>query len=127
MLQRWLIAAVGILAVYTTTLRAETEDTADLLKNLKSDDMAVRLHAIDLLGEQGEATPEVLDALSKQFKDASADVRGHAAHAAGHLGPAARPIIESLAPLVVDSDAQVRRMAVRAWGASSLVPTCRCP
>jgi HEAT repeat protein len=107
--------AVGILVVCAAVARAESESVAALLKDLVSGDESVRLRAIDLLGEQAAATPEVLGALGDQLKDHSAVVRAHAAHALGHLGPAARPVIAGLAPLIVDSDATVRRTAIRTW------------
>jgi HEAT repeat protein len=110
-----LIVAVGILSMGAAVARADDSDTSKFLKDLASTDAAVRLEAIDQLGERGEATPEVLAALSAQLKDASATVRAHAAHAMGHLGPGARPAIEALAPLVVDADKNVQRMAIRAW------------
>ncbi len=112
-MSRVLIAvAVGLLSVGPALAGA---DVAELLKDLKSGDQQVRLRAIDLLGEGGEASLEVLQALSEQLRDDSPMVRAHAAHALGRFGPSARPAIEALAPLIVDPDARVRRMALRAW------------
>ena len=56
--------AVGILVICAAVARAESEDIAALLKDLGSGDESVRLRAIDLLGEHGEATPEVLGRLA---------------------------------------------------------------
>ena len=95
---------------------ARGEDTAKLLAQLRSADEAERLHAIDELGEQCWAPPEVLRALTAELKNRSAVVRAHAAHAMGHMGAGARPVVEALAPLLADPDPRVRRMAVRAWG-----------
>ena len=60
-MSRMLLAiAVGILAICAAVARAESEDVARWLKDLRSGDESVRLRAIDLLGEHGQATPEVL-------------------------------------------------------------------
>ena len=50
--------------VCAAVARAESESVAALLKDLGSGDESVRLRAIDLLGEQAAATPEVLGALA---------------------------------------------------------------
>jgi HEAT repeat protein len=106
---------VGILTLWAMAATSASENAANLLRDLRSADESVRLQAIDRLGERGEATPEILEALGVQLKDTSAAVRAHAAHATGHLGPAARPLIARLAPLLVDTDATVRRTAIRSW------------
>lgn len=99
---------------FSVALVVAGDNTAKLLQDLKSSDLQVRLQAIQTLGDNGQPSLEVLQALSRQLKDKLPLVRAHAASALGHFGPAARPAIEALAPLVTDSDARVRRMAIRA-------------
>jgi HEAT repeat protein len=99
-----------------SAVSGHAEDTSELIAQLRSSDEAVRLHAIDVLGEQCWAPPEVLRALGGELKSRSAVVRAHAAHAMGHLAAGARPAVAALAPLLHDPDPKVRRMAIRAWG-----------
>ena len=115
-MSRMLLAiAVGILAICAAVARAESEDVARWLKDLR-----LRRRVGPSAGDRPSGRTRPSHARSPwgdsaQLKDASAAVRAHAAHALGHLGPAARPVIAALAPLVVDSDARVRRTAVRTW------------
>ncbi|MGO8749112.1 MAG: HEAT repeat domain-containing protein [Thermoguttaceae bacterium] len=79
-----------------------------------SPEEAKHVASIDVLGEKGEATPEVFAKLSEGLKSNSALVRAHAAHALGALGSAAKPAAPQLVALVTDPDQTVRREVVRA-------------
>jgi HEAT repeat protein len=112
----FLFFAIAAISIGATGVSGRAEDTSELIAQLRSSDEAVRLHAIDVLGEHCWAPPEVLRALGDQLKSRSAVVRARAAHALGHLAAGARPVAGALAPLLRDPDAKVRRMAIRAWG-----------
>jgi HEAT repeat protein len=112
---KFVLSVAVVLSLCTGVAAAREGNISELLAQLSSTDEAVRLRAIDLLGEQCEGAPEVLQALSGELKSVSTAVRAHAAHALGHLGAAARPAVESLAPLLADPDPKVRRMAIRSW------------
>jgi HEAT repeat protein len=127
MVKSLLSSAVAALSICMTGAIGRAEDTSDLIAQLRSSDEAARLRAIDVLGEQCWAPPEVLKALSTQLKNRSAAVRAHAAHALGHMGAGARPAAGALAPLLTDPDTSVRRLAVRAWGRIRPAPAVSVP
>ena len=113
--------------VCMSAVSGHAEDTSELIVQLRSSDEAVRLHAIDVLGEQCWAPPEVLRELGGELKSRSAVVRADAAHAMGYLAAGGRPAVAALAPLLHDPDPKVRRMAIRAWGEFGPTPRCRFP
>jgi HEAT repeat protein len=106
---------VSGLSFLVAVAMADDQKTKDLIKGLAGGNEAARLRAIDSLGEEGEISPEAVDALAAQLKDRSPTIRAHAAHALSHFGPAARSAVNALAPLIVDPEVNVQREAIRAW------------
>lgn len=111
-MSRVLIAAA--VCFFSIASAFAADNTADLLRDLKSDNVQTRIDAIHALGDNGEPSLEVLQALSGQLKDKLPLVRAYAASALGRFGPAARPAVGALGALITDPDARVRRTAIRA-------------
>jgi HEAT repeat protein len=93
---------------------ADDVSIAMQIGNLKSNDEAVRVQAIDQLAAEGTKSAEAVAPLQDLLKDASATVRAHSASALGAIGAAAKPAVPALIELLKDSDATVRRQAVKA-------------
>ena len=83
-------------------------------------DPAVRLAAVDSLGDMGRAGASAVPALQGALGDASDKVRGHAAEALGAMGALPPAVLEELAETLSDDDEWVRRNA--ALGLARLGP-----
>ena len=79
-----------------------------------SPEEAKHLASIDVMGEKGGATPEVVAKLSEELKSNSALVRALRRARFGALGSVAKPAAPQLVALVTDPDQTVRREVVRA-------------
>ena len=75
------------------------------------DDPAVRLAAVDSLGDMGRASAPAVPALQRALSDASDQVRGHAAEALGAMSALPAAVLEELAGVLGDDDEWVRRNA----------------
>ena len=75
------------------------------------DNPAVRLAAVDSLGDMGRAGASAVPALQRALGDASDKVRGHAAEALGTMGALPPVVLEELAGALGDDDEWVRRNA----------------
>lgn len=97
-------AGYGLAAVGPAAVEALARACAD-------DDPAVRLAAVDSLGDMGRASAPAMPALQRALGDASAAVRGHAAEALGAMGTLPPGVLEELAGVLRDRDEWVRRNA----------------
>ena len=88
--------------------------TEDLMGQLHSQDAALRLHAVQGLGERGSKAAAAVPALTEALKDGDAFVRRDAARALGQIGPAATPAIDALRIAAQDRNLQVRKAASEA-------------
>ncbi len=100
-----------------------------LAPDLRSDNEAVKMKALDAMGAEGGATAQAVKDIEGLLKDKSAKVRAHAAMALGSIGPKALDSVPALAELVKDPDETVRRTAVRAImaihpGPKVMIPIC---
>jgi HEAT repeat protein len=86
----------------------------DLTVQLHSQDAAMRLHAVQGLGERGSKAAAAVPALVEALKDGDAFVRRDAARALGQIGPAATPAVDALRSAAQDRNLQVRRAAFEA-------------
>ena len=122
-------AVLGCLMLAGSIVQAADEPLATLVANLKSADEAVRLQAIDQIGDRGEKAAEAVAPLTELLQDGSAKVRAHAVWALGAIGAAAKPAVPALAELVKDPDETVRRQVVKAVmhihpGPQVTIPLC---
>jgi len=85
-----------------------------LLQGLEAADWKVRAVIVDILGEIGAVTPEIIPALIRALGDESEWVRRHAADAAGTIGPAAAGAAPGLMRLLNDPHPFVRINAATA-------------
>ena len=97
-------AGYGLAAAGPAALEALAQACAD-------DDPAVRLAAVDSLGDMGWAGAPAVPALQQALGDPSGKVRGHAAEALGAMGPLPPEVLEELAATLGDGDEWVRRNA----------------
>ncbi|MEI8376113.1 MAG: HEAT repeat domain-containing protein [Planctomycetota bacterium] len=125
-----ILTACGCLTLGGVKLYADETPVAALAaKDLKSDNEADKLKALDELGARGEKAAEVAKPIEELLKDKSAKVRAHAAMALGSIGPAAKDSVPALAELLKDPDEMVRRTVVRAVraihpGPKVMIPIC---
>ena len=125
-----ILTACGCLTLAGSMLYADETPVAVLVaKDLKSDNEADKLKALDELGARGEKAAEAVKPIEALLKDKSAKVRAHAALALGSIGPAAKDSVPALAELLKDPDETVRRTAVRAVraihpGPKVMIPLC---
>lgn len=106
-------AGYGLAAAGPAAVEALVQACAD-------GDPAVRLAAVDSLGDMGRAGAPAMPALQRALGDASDKVRGHAAEALGALGALPSAVLEELAGALGDDDEWVRRNA--ALGLARLGP-----
>ena len=97
-------AGYGLAAAGPASVEALAQACAD-------DDPAVRLAAVDSLGDMGRAGAPAMSALQRSLGDASGEVRGHAAEALGAMGTLPPAVLEELAGVLGDGDEWVRRNA----------------
>ena len=106
-------AGYGLAAAGPAAVEALVQACAD-------GDPAVRLAAVDSLGDMGRAGAPGVPALQRALNDASDKVRGHAAEALGTMGALPSAVLEELAGVLGDDDEWVRRNA--ALGLARLGP-----
>jgi len=125
-----ILAACGFLNFGGVKLYAgEVPVTVTAAIDLRSDNEAVKVKALDALGGEGEKAAEVAKRIEELLKDKSAQVRAHAAMALGSIGPAAKDSVPALAELLKDPDVMIRRTVVRAVraihpGPKVMIPIC---
>ncbi|MBK9005789.1 MAG: HEAT repeat domain-containing protein [Anaerolineae bacterium] len=103
--------------VEASTLPTPASTLADLLKDLKSDDVAVRLSSIYALEKYGDAATVAIPALIDNLYINDADVRKAAADALGKFGPGAKSAIPDLIHMLRnDSYYHARAAAADALG-----------
>ena len=111
----FLLAACGCLSLGGSKLYADETPVAALVaKDLKSENEAEKIKALDQLGAQGEKAAEAVQPIEALLKDKSPKVRAHAALALGAIGAKAKDSAPALAELLKDADETVRRSALRA-------------
>ncbi|MBV7328161.1 HEAT repeat domain-containing protein [Chloroflexi bacterium TSY] len=76
----------------------------------------MRQAAASSLGELGEASPQVVEALIQALGDSDIDVRQTAASSLGELGETSSQVIETLIQALGDSDINVRQTAASSLG-----------
>ncbi|MEH2366578.1 HEAT repeat domain-containing protein [Nostoc sp.] len=99
---------------YRAVLGEQQEVLAELLGLLKDESM--RYSAAETLGNLGNASPQVVEALLGLLKDESDDVRYSAAETLGYLGNASPQVVEALLGLLKDESDDVRYYAAQALG-----------
>jgi len=76
----------------------------------------VRIRAAAILGQLGQATPEVLETLISSIREPEIDVRMRAAVSLGQLGQTTPQVLAALIDLLHDSEGDVRYYAARSLG-----------
>jgi HEAT repeat protein len=88
------------------------KSTDDLIADLKSSEEKDRIIAVRLLPQRkGDATPQIVPALTEALKDKHGDVRWSAAIGLGSFGEQAKDAIPALQAAQRDRDARVREAA----------------
>jgi HEAT repeat protein len=115
-----LAVAVAILTARAAVAVAESRDTVGLLKDLQATTPSVRLRAIDLLGERGQASPEVIGALTKFLAGEDVALATHSAYALGRIGPKAKDAVPALEKCADSSSLHLR--TVSTWAMAKIEP-----
>jgi HEAT repeat protein len=89
---------------------------AAMIEGIGSDQLAVRVAAVDVLREMGPRAVKAVPTLAAIVGDENRWVRSFACNALGNVGPAAAPAVEALLRVVQHADPYTRRHAIVALG-----------
>ena len=101
---------------YRAALGEKEEATKTLLALLADEDSTIRQNAAEALGDLGNASPVMVNALLLRLTDEDSWVRQNAAQALGKLGNASKQVVDALLLQLADEDFRVRGYAAAALG-----------